>query len=195
MQSRLVVITFPDPGEVLVPGQPLPPVPGHPGNALPGAPVYPSGGPVFPGGPVDPGYGRPGWSPVDPGYGGGRPNLRPDNGLPVGPPGSIGTLPVFPFDPTIDNSLPGSGGRPDNSLPGSGGRPDNSLPGSGGRPDNSLPGAPVRPGNALPPTGIVPGLKFTVKWLACVGLILVPDNSLPGGGSIDNSLPETPEPK
>jgi hypothetical protein len=58
------------------------------------------------GGPVDPGYGMPG-------YIGGR----PDNSLPGGgninndlprPPGSIGTLPVFPFDPT----------RPDNSLPG-----------------------------------------------------------------------------
>jgi hypothetical protein len=41
-----------------------------------------------------------------------------------------------------------------------------------------------------------PGRKYVVKWLACVGLILVPDNSLPGqGGSIDNELPETPEPK
>jgi hypothetical protein len=39
----------------------------------------------------------PGWNqPVDPGYG--RPSI----------PGSIGTLPVFPFDPT----------RPDNTLPG-----------------------------------------------------------------------------
>lgn len=50
--------------------------------------------------PVDPGYGQPG-------YGGGR----PDNSLPR-PPGSIGTLPVFPFDPS---------GHPDNTLPGSGG--------------------------------------------------------------------------
>jgi hypothetical protein len=47
-------------------------------------------------GPVDPGFGMPG-------YGG-----RPDNELPR-PPGSIGTLPVFPFDPTKpDNSLPGN---------------------------------------------------------------------------------------
>jgi|SRR6186713_147626 len=54
-------------------------------------------------GPVDPGYGMPGFA--------GRPDnslpwtpARPDNSLP----GSIGTLPVFPFDPTvgIDNTLP-----------------------------------------------------------------------------------------
>jgi hypothetical protein len=35
-----------------------------------------------------------------------------------------------------------------------------------------------------------------VKWLACMGLILVPDNSLPSGsGRPDNELPETGEPK
>jgi hypothetical protein len=32
---------------------------------------------------------------------------------------------------------------------------------------------------------IHPGAKFVVKWLACVGLILVPDNT----------LPSTPQPK
>jgi hypothetical protein len=100
------------------------------------------------GGPVDPGYGRP----ATPG--------RPDNSLPAGPPGSIATLPVFPFDPTIDNSLPGQGGRPDNSLPG-------------------MPGVPPTPGNALPGGVLRPGVKLVVKWLACTGLILVPDNSLP----------------
>ena len=80
----------------------------------------------------------------------------------------MSVLPVFPFDPTIDNSLPGQGGRPDNSLPGMPPTPDNSLPGSGARPDNSLPGGIIRP-----------GMKFVVKWLACTGLVLVPDNSLP----------------
>jgi len=138
---------------------------GHPDVGLPG----------FGGGPVDPGYGQ------------GRPApVRPDNGLPVGPPGSIGTLPVYPWDPTVDNSLPGGGGRPDNSLPGAPARPDNSLPGSGGRPDNTL-----------PPTGLRPGLKFVVKWLACQGLILVPDNELPSTPppTVDNTLPETAEPK
>ena len=50
-----------------------------------GGPVYPPrpGGPVDPGWgvtpPVDPGYGRPGWSPVDPGWGHtpGHPGNRP----------------------------------------------------------------------------------------------------------------------
>jgi len=137
--------------------------------------------------------------PVDPGYGQGRPGYRPDNSLPGLPPGAV-TLPVFPWDPTIDNSLP-SGGRPDNSLPG-GGRPDNSLPG-GGNIDNSLPGGrPGRPDNSLPGGGVPdqglprPGLRYVVKWLACVGLILVPDNSLPNSPNRpDNELPEAPEPK
>lgn len=141
------------------------------------------------GGPVDPGYGRPG-------YGGGY----PDQGLPG-----------FPGRP--DNSLPGYG-RPDNSLPG-GGYPSHGLPGlppfvvqlpvfpwdptdpgygkpEGGRPDNSLPGSGGRPDQGLPR----PGMKYVVKWLACHGLILVPDNDLPGsGGRPDNELPEAPEPK
>ena len=55
-------------------------------------------------------------SSVDPGYGQGAPINRPDNSLPGLPPGAV-TLPVFPWDPTIDNSLPGSGGSIDNSLP------------------------------------------------------------------------------
>jgi hypothetical protein len=75
-----------------------------PGNALPGAPAYPS------------------------------------HGLPGG--GSIATLPVFPFDPNV--------------------------------PSNALPGAP--PVATQP---IAPGSRFIVKWIACVGLALVPDNSLP----------------
>jgi hypothetical protein len=89
----------------------------------------------------------------------------PSHGL---PPGAV-TLPVFPFDPTIDNSIPGSGGRPDNTLP------------PGGTIDNTLPGQPGY-GTGQP---IVPGKKFIVKYLACTGLILVPDNS----------LPPTPQPK
>jgi hypothetical protein len=127
--------------------------------------------------------------PVDPNYGVGAP-VYPSQGLPgspvypsgqpILPPGGA-TLPVFPFDPTIDNSLPNAPVRPGNELPGSGGRPDNSLPGGGNRPDTM----PIRP-----------GAKFVVKWLACVGLILVPDNSLPSGsGRPDQTLPPTPEPK
>lgn len=101
-----------------------------------------------------------------------------------------------------DNSLPGFPGYPSNGLPSSPGRPDNSLPpGTGWLPvfpfdptiDNSLPGQP-----GYPSTGpIRPGLKFVVKWLACTGLILVPDNSLPDGPPArpsrpDNTLPGTP---
>jgi hypothetical protein len=151
MESRFAVITFFNPGE-------------RPDNSLPSAPVYPSQG--LPGGwPVDPGFGqRP---PVDPGYG--RPGGgRPDNSLPsIPPPGHVATLPVFPWDPTVDNSLPTPPVGPDQSLPPT---PDNTLPGQGstpGRPDNSLPGQ------------IKPGAKFVVKWLCGVGLILVPDQSLP----------------
>ena len=83
---------------------------------------------------------------------------RPSQGLPGLPPGAV-QLPVFPFDPT----------RPDNSLP---------VP---GQPDQGLPGSQPRPDQGLP----MPGRRYIVKYLACVGLILVPDNSLPA----------TPEPK
>jgi len=100
-----------------------------------------------------------------PGGGGGR----PDQGLPA--PGQPVHLPVYPFDPT----------RPDAGLPPF---PGQGLPGgSGGRPDNSLP-------------SVRPGKKFVAIWAACHGLILIPDNSLPGqGGTPDQELPETPEPK
>ena len=70
------------------------------------------GGPVYPpqsGGPVDPGYGRPGWSPADPGYG---------QGHPIG--GHPGNRPPGSWDGTHPgNRPPGSWGgeRPDNSLP------------------------------------------------------------------------------
>jgi hypothetical protein len=115
--------------------------------------------------------------------GGGYPSTGP-----ILPPGGV-TLPVFPWDPTDPGYGKPGGGRPDNSLPGSGGRPDNSLPGSGGRPDNSLPGG-GNISNELPR----PGKRYIVKWLACTGLILVPDNSLPGQ-EVDNELPPTAEPK
>jgi hypothetical protein len=67
-------------------------------------------------GPVDPGYGMPG-------YGGGRPDNslpgsggHPGNALP--PPGHIVTLPVYPFDPTRpDAGLPPSQPGVDNGLP------------------------------------------------------------------------------
>jgi hypothetical protein len=94
----------------------------------------------------------------------------PSHGLPGVPPGAV-QLPVFPFDPT----------RPDQGLPGSQPGVDNTLPGTPGRPDQGLPGS----GHPSHPIAIVPGARFIVKYLACVGLIGVPDNS----------LPPTPEPK
>jgi hypothetical protein len=88
---------------------------------------------------------------------------RPDNSLPGGapghpsqglPPGAV-TLPVFPFDPTL----------PDQGLP-----PTTPPP----TPGQPLPTPPVRPSQP-----IAPGGRFVVKWFACHGLILVPDNALP----------------
>lgn len=87
----------------------------------------------------------------------GAPNYP--TGGPVLPPGGA-LLPVYPFDPTL---------------------PNQGLPGSQPGMDNTLPGQPGY-GTGQP---IVPGKKFIVKWLACTGLILVPDNTLPA----------TPEPK
>lgn len=88
--------------------------------------------------------------------GGGGPNYP--TGGPVLPPGGA-LLPVYPFDPTV---------------------PDNSLPPAPVTPGTPLPPAPVRPTNP-----IAPGGRYIVKWFACHGLILVPDNGLPA----------TPEPK
>ena len=92
MTSRVALITFMDSG--------------GPGvdNTLPSQPVYPSGGPVWPGGPVDPGYGRPGiggghpdaglpWAPGHPSTG--FPPVYPGHALPPG-----ARLPIYPFDPT-----------------------------------------------------------------------------------------------
>lgn len=129
---------------------------------------------------------------VDPGY-----------GVPAPPPGAV-QLPVFPFDPTRpDQGLPGGGGRPDQSLPGSQPHPDNTLPGQGARPDQGLP-SHGHIDNGLP----VPGKRYVVKWLACHGLILVPDQGLPmpsppypdqglpgQSGRPDQSLPPTAQPK
>lgn len=110
---------------------------------------------------------------------------------------------LSPSGGDVDNSLPGGPVYPGQGLPTVPGRPDNSLPGYG-RPDNSLPGLPPQaiqlpvlpfdptvPDNSLPDVPTVwpprPGAKFVIKWIACVGLVLVPDNSLP--------TTPTPEPK
>ena len=92
---------------------------------------------------------------------------RPDNSLPPG----AAQLPVYPFDPTLpDQGLPGAQPGIDNTLPGQPGYPSQGLPGGGNYPSHQ----PIRPGG-----------RFVVKWFACQGLFLVPDNSLPA----------TPEPK
>jgi hypothetical protein len=74
----------------------------------------------------------------------------PSQGL---PPGAV-QLPVFPFDPTE----PPVATQP--PMPGQ-------LP---------SPGGPPPPVASQP---IAPGGRYIVKWLACVGLILVPDHTLP----------------
>jgi hypothetical protein len=79
------------------------------------ADLYPGGGPIHPGyaPPVDPGYGRPGWSPVDPGYG--RPEWeRPPYIWGQRPP-HVGGGPIYPGHPG-GGPMPG-GERPDNELP------------------------------------------------------------------------------
>lgn len=99
--------------------------------------------------------------PVDPGYG-------------VDAPPYPTTGPVHPGGP-VDPGYGVGGGRDHIWLP----VYPNFDP---TKPDNTLPGGPP----AYPSGGpIVPGRHFVVKYLACKGLVLVPDNS----------LPETPEPK
>ena len=140
----------------------------------------------LPGVPVYPGQGLPGYQP-----GVGAPVFPTNPIAPGGLPPQAIQLPVLPFDPT--QPIAPGGEKPDNTLPGGGGNP----------PNNTIPVPPT----IWPPR---PGMKFLVKWIACVGLVLVPDNSLPGsqpgvdntlpgggtsgGESPDNTLP-TPEPK
>ena len=106
---------------------------------------------------------------------------------------------VSDADGSIDNSLPSHPVHPWLPAGGSGNRPDNSLP----LPvfpfdptvgiDNTLPTPPPAVVKPWPPR---PGDKFIVKYLACKGLILVPDNSLPATGARpDQGLPDTAEPK
>jgi hypothetical protein len=103
------------------------------------------GGPVVPGapgGPVDPGYGRPGWSPVDPGY-----------GRPGGP--HVGGGPIYPGHPA--NRPPGSWGGP--TDPGWGhtpGHPGNWVPGSGYPSGQPLPPGVEGPGTEVPPEDYTP---------------------------------------
>jgi len=77
--------------------------------------------------------------PLAPGNALPAPPAYPSHGLPGGPV----TLPVFPFDPTLEPTPPIAGAPPVATNP------------------------------------IAPGGRFVVRWIACVGLALVPDNSLP----------------
>jgi hypothetical protein len=150
-QSRMAVITFLDGGPVDPGfGGGFPSGGGnYPSQGLPGGPNYPSQGPIYGGG--YPSHGLPG--------GGGSPS----HPIVIPPPGSIGQLPVFPWDPTQPIQPPSSGGSPDQGLPGGGESPDQELPGGGG---GEKPEQPIQ---------IKPGLKMVVKWLCGVGLILVPE--------------------
>jgi len=104
---------------------------------------------------------------------------------PLGIGGGPATPPAYP-----GHGLPGGGGHPGHDLPGGGGHPSTGLPPAhiGGGPiylpvfpfDPTKPvepDAPPRPDAG--PVPIAPGGRFVVKWLACHGLILVPDNALP----------------
>jgi len=106
MNARLAYIVFVDGGGPGIDNS-LPQPPNVPGYPLPTPPG-------FGGGPVDPGYGRPGWSPVDPGYGQGHP--RPPHAGWPSPPNYPTTGPVFP-PVTIDNTLPEGTPPPSISLP------------------------------------------------------------------------------
>jgi hypothetical protein len=155
--------------------------PGGPDNSLPVPPGHVGGGPIYPSGPVDPGYGYP----LPPIINGGLPP-HPDQGLPPG--GAHPSHPIqptYPVDPGYGLPVPPTvwphpprpphvwppaqpiypshpiyvppghhvGGGP---MPG--GRPDQGLPpaGGGSRPDQGLPpspdqGLPMPPGSVWPP--------------------------------------------
>lgn len=171
-------------------------------------------------GPTDPGYGnRP---PVDPGYG--RPTypVRPDHDLPTPP--NRWPMPPRPVRPGHDlpGRPPHVGGGP---APGRPDRPDQGLPPSGARPGHDLPvpispshpiylpppgvdnALPLPPGAVWPP--LPPSLGETellcFVWIVGIGYRwTVIDTSLKPGMPlppttvppvVDNTLPETPEPK
>ena len=80
--------------------------------------------------------------------------------------------PGFPVRPD-DRQLTPKPRSPDRDSPEVRVAPISGLP-SHGHADNSLP---------------VPGKRYVVKWLACHGLILVPDNSLPGQSGRPDQYP------
>ena len=131
---------------------------GHPGQGLPGHGHVDNTLPGM-GGPVDPGYGRPGGGPHPgnrpPGSGAGIPdNELPDHPPPHlmpgytlvmirGPHGKWEYAAIQPGSPPPRPLPPqGGGGRPDQGLPGQGGPnyPSQGLPGGQPHPDQGLPG-------------------------------------------------------
>jgi hypothetical protein len=95
-----------------------------------------------------------------------------DDGFPgLGIGGGPATPPVYP-----SHGLPGMPAHPGHDLPGM-------PPHVGGGPiylpvfpyDPTKPVDPDKPPPVYPSGGPVPGGKYLVKYLACVGLILVPD--------------------
>ena len=111
-----------------------------------------------------------------------------DDGFPgLGIGGGPATPPAYP-----SHGLPGAPVYPSHGLPG-GGYPSNDLPGMpphvGGGPiylpvfpyDPTKPVDPDKPTPTPPPVTWppAPGAKFVAKYLACVGLVLVPDVPTP----------------
>jgi hypothetical protein len=147
------------------------------------------------GGPVDPGYGVPGWPshPIAPGgrppgtWGGVPPNYI-DIGLPGQPPGIWGGSPAWPSHPIAPGGQPP---HPDQGLPGypshpiaPGGRPPGIWGGAPPWIDNTLPGPQPVPGwppVVMPP--IAPGGKPPEpgNGLSPSNPIYIPGESGPGG--------------
>ena len=151
--------------------------------------------PLSGGGPVDPGYGFPGFGPGHPSQPIYHPG-HPDHGLPSvpghpgnRPPGSWGGHPSAPiYHP----------GHPDHGLPSQPGHPGNRPPGSyPGRPSQGLPeGEPIDPDEINPPLGD-PSEEYADKVIVA---IKKPDEewkitAYEADTFPDQGLPPTPEPK
>jgi hypothetical protein len=145
----------PDRPVQMPPAYPSHPIAGPPVYPSHGLPVYPSTGPVYPGHPVDPGWGYS--PPVDPGYGhpswgGGHPS-HPIAGPPVYP----STGPIY------------GGGHPSHPIY----HPDKPVP----VPPPELPGWPIPPDWTKPSTGP----EYVVIWVPGYGYVKWPVGVPPAG--------------
>jgi hypothetical protein len=176
------------------PDQGLPGRPPHVGNRPPGTgfPPHVSTGPVWPGRPVDPGYGVGEGHPDQGLPGGGHfPGNLPSEPPPVVAPGQTLIMVRDQFGTWYFATIPNSSAPP---RPGPPLYPDQGLPGQPGHPDQGLPGRPPhvgggpvpspqppRPGQGLPPR---PGMPPR------------PDQGLPPQpGHPDQGLPPEAQPK